>query len=153
VTASDSGKSAATARIARHRQAGEVMQARAVLLVACSLWLLGGGALDLFAHTRGEPGALAEVLGLRAGTSVLHLAVLVILYKHASLPRWLVASAITLVFPLTALSMMVIVVLRGGVASRSPCSVSRCSCCRGVVTSCGRCGRACSRAGTSGATA
>jgi serine/threonine-protein kinase len=112
-----SGASVAQERIARHQHAGEILRARSVLVVACTLWLVIGGGLDLATHHAIGSGSLAFVLAVRLATSAFHIAVVVPLFR-SPLPSPKVASAlIASVFPVTSFSLMLIATHMGGFAS------------------------------------
>jgi hypothetical protein len=111
------GSHTAQERIARHQYASEILRARSVLAVACTLWLVVGTALDVLMHPAIGTGSLTFVLGVRFATTVFHLAVVLPLFR-SPLPSRPVAIALgASVFPVTAFSLMLLATHVGGLES------------------------------------
>jgi serine/threonine-protein kinase len=113
------GLASATAqeRIARHQHAGEVLRARSILVVACTLWVVVGVGLDLATHHAIGSGSLTFVLVVRFATSVFHFAVVSPLYR-SPLPPPRVANALAAsVFPVSSFSLMLMATHMGGLTS------------------------------------
>jgi serine/threonine-protein kinase len=108
---------AAQERIARHQHAGEVLRARSILVVACTLWLVVGTGLDLATHHAIGTGSLAFVLAVRFSTSAFHIAVVLPLFR-SPLPAPKVATLLAAsVFPVTSLALMLLATHQGGLTS------------------------------------
>ena len=58
-----------------------MLRARSVLAVACALWLVVGGVLDLATHAAIGTGSLSFVLAVRLLTSAFHVCVLAPLFR------------------------------------------------------------------------
>jgi serine/threonine-protein kinase len=116
-TTTTGGPATAQERIARHRHAAEILRARGVLLVGCSLWLLVGGGLDLYAHPRIGHGSLLFVLAVRGAVSAFHAVALSTLYRDPLPPPSVTGPLMASVFPVTALGLTVIAVPMGGLTS------------------------------------
>lgn len=114
---SGGGASAAQDRIARHQHAAEILRARSVLVVACTLWLVVGGGLDLATHHAIGTGSLAFVLAVRLATSAFHVAVVVPLFRSPLPPPKVASTLIASVFPVTSFSLMLIATQMGGFTS------------------------------------
>ncbi len=113
-----SGSSAAAPeRISRHQHAGEILRARSILVVACSLWLVVGLGLDLATHHAIGTGPLWFVLAVRFSTSVFHILVVTPLFR-SPLPSPRIANAlINTVFPVSSFSLMLMATHMGGLTS------------------------------------
>ena len=108
------GSHTAQERIARHQHAGEILRARSILAVACTLWLVVGTALDVLMHPAIGSGSLGFVLAVRFATTGFHLAVVLPLFR-SPLPSRPVAIALgASVFPVTAFSLMLLATHIGG---------------------------------------
>lgn len=106
---------AAEERIHRHQHAAEVLRARSILVVACTIWLVLGVGLDLVAHQFYGTGSRAFVLVVRLTTTLFHIAVIYPLFRGPS-PR--VANAlIASVFPVTSFALMLCASQMGGLTS------------------------------------
>jgi serine/threonine-protein kinase len=104
-------------RIYRHQHAAEVLRARSVLVVACTLWLVVGGGLDLATHHAIGSGSLWFVLTVRLVATGFHIAVVAPLFR-TPLPAPRVAMALAAsVFPVTSFALMLIATHMGGLAS------------------------------------
>jgi hypothetical protein len=104
-------------RIYRHQHAAEVLRARSVLVVACTLWLVVGGGLDLATHHAIGSGSLWFVLTVRVAATAFHIAVVAPLFRNP-LPAPRVAMALAAsVFPVTAVALMLIATHMGGLTS------------------------------------
>ena len=111
------GSTAAQERIHRHQAAGEILRARSLLVVACSLWLVVGLGLDLFTHSILGTGSLTFVLIVRFSTTAFHVAVVMPLFR-SPLPTPKVASVLVVsVFPVSAFSLMLMATHMGGLTS------------------------------------
>jgi serine/threonine-protein kinase len=100
----------------RHQAAGEILRARSILVVACSLWVIVGVALDLATFPYLGSGSLAFVLVVRFATTAYHTAVIVPLFR-LQLPPKLAMALVQSVFPLSAFSLMLMATHMGGLAS------------------------------------
>lgn len=104
-------------RISRHQHAAEILRARTILAVACTLWLVVGTGLDLITHHAIGSGSLSFVLVVRFSTTAFHLAVVLPLFR-SPLPSRKVAVALgASVFPVTAFSLMLLATHMGGLDS------------------------------------
>ena len=111
------GSTAARERIARHQAAGEILRARSLIVVACTLWLIVGLGLDLFTHSILGTGSLWFVVIVRFVTTAFHVVMIVPLFR-SPLPSPKVASfLIVSVFPVTAFSLMLMATHMGGLTS------------------------------------
>jgi eukaryotic-like serine/threonine-protein kinase len=111
------GSTAAQERISRHQAASEILRARSLLVVACSLWLVVGLGLDVFTHSILGTGSLAFVVIVRFATTAFHVAMIVPLFR-APLPSPKVAAfLIVSVFPVSAFSLMLMATHMGGLTS------------------------------------
>jgi hypothetical protein len=116
-TPHSAGSTAAQERISRHQAAGEILRARSLLVVACSLWLIVGLGLDLFTHSTIGSGSLMFVLVVRFATTGFHIAVVAPLF-HSPLPTPKVAAVlVSIVFPVSAFSLMLMATHMGGLTS------------------------------------
>jgi len=112
-----SGAGTAEDRIHRHQHAAEILRARSILVVACTLWLGLGLGLDLVTHRFYGTGSLAFVVAIRLATSAFHVAVLWPLFR-SPLPSPRIANALVAsVFPVTAFALMLIATHMGGLTS------------------------------------
>ncbi|HEY1556118.1 MAG TPA: serine/threonine-protein kinase [Kofleriaceae bacterium] len=116
-SAPGSGSQAAQQRIFRHQHAAEVMRARSILAAAFVLWIVTGFPVDIAAHPALGTGSLAFALIVRAAASAYHLVVLGCLYRSVQLPPRVVDALIASVFPVTALAIMLIATVMGGLTS------------------------------------
>ena len=116
-TSQTSGTATALERIARHRHAAEVMRARSVMFVACSLYLIVGAGLDVVMHRTIGHGSLGFVLGVRAIACAYHLMLLILLYRSPPPAPRLTGPMIDAIFPLTSLNLTVIATQMGGLTS------------------------------------
>lgn len=106
---------AAEERIYRHQHAAEVLRARSILVVACTIWLFLGVGLDLVAHRYYGTGSRAFVLAVRLTTTLFHVCAIVPLFRGPS-PR--VANAlIASIFPVTSFALMLCATQMGGLTS------------------------------------
>lgn len=111
------GPTAAQERIHRHQAAGEILRARSLLVVACSLWLIVGLGLDLATHATIGSGGLTFVVIVRFATTVFHVAMITPLFR-SPLPSPKVAAALMIsVFPVSAFSLMLMATHMGGLTS------------------------------------
>jgi eukaryotic-like serine/threonine-protein kinase len=111
------GSATAQERISRHQAAGEILRARSLLVVACSLWLVVGLGLDLATHHIIGSGSLTFVLIIRFATTAFHIAVVTPLFR-SPLPSPKVAAALVVsVFPVSAFSLMLMATHMGGLTS------------------------------------
>jgi len=114
---SSGASAAAQERIARHQHAAEILRARSILVVACTLWLVVGGGLDVLTHHAIGSGSLAFVLAVRLATTAFHIAVVTPLFR-SPLPAPRVASALVAsVFPVSSFALMLIATHMGGLTS------------------------------------
>ncbi len=108
---------AATDRLAYHRFAAEMLRARGVLLIACSLWLVVGIVLDLLVvPVLGRGGSLVPMI-YRLCASGYQAAVLVVLFRTPLPPPRLTVPLVAAIFPVTALALTVISARVGGLTS------------------------------------
>lgn len=111
------GSTAAQERISRHQAAGEILRARSLIVVACSLWLLVGLGLDLFTHSIIGTGSLSFVVAVRFATTAFHVLTIVPLFR-SPLPSPKVATLLIVsVFPVSAFSLMLMATHMGGLTS------------------------------------
>jgi hypothetical protein len=104
-------------QISRHQHATEVMRARSVLVAACTMWLVCGGALDLAMHDTLGTGPLWFILAVQLCTTVFHVTVVAPLFR-APLPEPRIANAlIASVFPVTSFALMLNATQMGGLTS------------------------------------
>ena len=111
------GTSTAQDRIARHQYAAEVLRARSVLAIACALWLIVGGGLDLLTHDAIGRGSLGFVLVVRGAATAYHAFVLAALWRDPLPPPRVAWTLVAGVFPLTTLALTIISARMGGFAS------------------------------------
>ena len=112
-----SGAGTAEDRIHRHQHAAEILRARSILVVACTLWLVLGLGLDLVTHRYLGTGSLGFVLAIRLGTTAFHVAVVLPLFR-SPLPAPRIANAlVAAVFPVTSFALMLIATHMGGLTS------------------------------------
>jgi len=111
------GSATAQERIARHQAAGEILRARSLLVVACSLWVVVGVGLDLATHNAIGSGSLSFILTVRFATTAFHVAMVAPLFR-SPLPTPRVAAALVIsVFPVSAFSLMLMATHMGGLTS------------------------------------
>jgi hypothetical protein len=114
---SGAGSQTAQDRIYRHQHAAEVMRARSVLVVACTLWLIVGGGLDLLMHDAYGSGSLSFVIAVRLAATAFHIAVVAPLFRSPP-PSPRIANALAAsVFPATSFALMLIATHMGGLTS------------------------------------
>jgi hypothetical protein len=111
------GSATAHERIARHQHAGEILRARSIIAVACSLWVVVGLGLDLATHHAIGSGSLAFVVIVRFATTAFHIAILVPLFRSPLPPPRIAAALVASVFPVSAFSLMVMATHMGGLTS------------------------------------
>ncbi len=108
---------AAAERIFRHQHAAEILRGRTILVVACSLWLVVGLALDLATHRFIGTGPMTFVLVVRFATTGFHVAMVAPLFR-SPLPAPRVANALmVIVFPVSSFALMLMGTHMGGFAS------------------------------------
>ncbi len=111
------GSLAVSERIARYQHAAEVLRARTVLVISCSLWFVVGATLDLTMFGALGHGSLAFVLGVRVASSVFHATVIALLFRRPPPPPRIAVALIAAVFPVTGLALTVMASQVGGLAS------------------------------------
>jgi serine/threonine-protein kinase len=111
------GSAGATDPIARHQHGADVLRARAVLVVACTLWLVVGLACDLAFHDVIGQGSLGFVVAVRLATSAFHVAVLVALFRDPLPPPSVTRPLVGALFPVSAAALTLIATRMGGLAT------------------------------------
>ncbi|MBA2540892.1 MAG: serine/threonine protein kinase [Deltaproteobacteria bacterium] len=111
------GSTAAQERISRHQAAGEILRARSLLVVACTLWMVVGLGLDLTVHSSIGSGSLTFVLIVRFATSAFHVAMITPLFRAPLPSPKLAAVLVVSVFPVSAFSLMLMATHMGGLTS------------------------------------
>ncbi|HEU0035117.1 MAG TPA: serine/threonine-protein kinase [Kofleriaceae bacterium] len=105
------------ARIAQQQHAADMIRARTLIVLACTIWLVMGLALDVVVHPAIGTGSLAFVVIVRLATTVFHVAIIAALFRRPLLPPRIANLLAASVFPVTAFALMLIATHMGGLVS------------------------------------
>ncbi len=116
-TTSATGTGTPQDRIARHQHAAHVLRARGVMAIACLMWLVVGGGLDLTCHGAIGRGSLAFILAVRLAATAHHLVVLGTMWRTPLPSPKITGALMASLFPVTSLSLTIIATRMGGITS------------------------------------